>query len=368
VNVDSKPPGVDGKGEVWRKRESDPEPASARGFRDRGFQLAGSLFFLVLIAAGVYLYRSRTSAVAPPPAAAPPPSVEPASPPSELNYSGILQANNVLQVPAPIEGVLESLTAEVGQEVEEEQPLARIRNETLEAARQAAQEDLDRVQSRINNLENAIVAARLEASRAAADLDRSRSEFDRAEKAALRQQMLLKEGATPRLTAERIQKEYENAKVEFEAIQQLARQTQERVADHVRELESARRQLDEKTKALEAAKADLDEAEVKAPASGLLIAIKVKPGEDVNPTMKDLFTIAVEPAALHVPFDPGPADAGKIKEGAEAQIQIVEYSGDPIIGKVARTEDGHWRAEFIAPDPLIRPGLNANVKIRLPLE
>lgn len=367
--MDSKPREVETDTGGWRRRESEAASLPKRGFRDRWFLAAGSVFFLALIAGGVFLYRSRLPKPAPAPVAAPAPPPEPvAAAPSELNYAGILQANNVLQVPAPIEGVLEGLTTEAGQEVEEGQPLARIRNDTLETARQAAQEDLERVQSRINNLENALVAARLESSRAAADSDRARAEFGRAEKAALRQRMLLKEGATPRLTAEKAEKDYENAKTEYEAVQQLSRQTQDRVADHTRELEAARRQLEEKNKAFEAAKADLDEAEVKAPASGMLIAVKVKAGEDVNPTMKDLFTIAVEPTELHVPFEPDPKDEAKVKEGLEAQVQIVEYSGEPIVGKVARTEEGKWRAEFISPDPLIKPGLNANVKIKLPLE
>lgn len=264
-----------------------------------------------------------------------------------------------------MEGTLDRVEVDEGGEVEEGQTIARIKNLGLESSQQAAQEDLDRVQTRVNNLESGLISARLEASRATADSDRLRIEYERISKSAQREQMLFKEGATARLRYEKSQKDLESAQTEYDAARNTARLADDRVVATARDLEAAKRQLDEKQKSVEGAKADLEATEVKSPANGIYLSAKVKPGEEVDPSMEDLFRVAVNPMELTVPLEADPKTAEKLKAGLPASVQILEYSGDAISGELTKDEKGSWRVDFLAPDPMIKPGLNASVKIKL---
>jgi multidrug resistance efflux pump len=328
--------------------------------------LGAAAVLSLLLAGGVYAWRRHETLVAQPSAASAAPPPEELAAGSEVSFSGPVQARNLLVVPAPIEGVLETIEVEPGGEVEEEQVLGRIKNLSLEAAQEAAREELEQIQNRVNKLESSLIAARLEVSRAMAESDRARGEFERFDKVAQREQMLYREGATARLKFEKAQKEVDTARREHEAARMLTSVAEERVQAAVRDLEAAKRQLDEKQKSLEGASADLQAAEVKSPAVGVLVGARVKAGEEVDPSMKDLFQIAVNPIELKIVVEPDPKVEPRLKDGLPALVQVVEYSGEAIQGELKKSEEGTWRVEFLAPDPMIKPGLTASVRIKLP--
>ena len=84
---------------------------------------------------------------------------------SEVSLAGVIDAQSVVKVAAPIEGIVESFGAEAGEDVFEGQLIAHIKNTRLDSAVEAAQLETDRLQARVHELEAAIVAARLEMSR-----------------------------------------------------------------------------------------------------------------------------------------------------------------------------------------------------------
>jgi multidrug efflux pump subunit AcrA (membrane-fusion protein) len=322
------------------------------------------LVILLAAAGAFYYYHKRSVAEAKPVAPVVAPVVEtPAG--TEVSYSGVVQARNVVLIETPIEGIVETLEVEVGNEVSEGQILARIKNEELETSREAAQQDLDRSRNRVNNLESALIAARLEVSRAQAEVERVRIDSDRIERAAQRQSMLYREGATARLTYEKAQKDQAMAKAEYESARQAARRGEDRVAALISDLEAVRKSLDEKQQSLENAKTDLALAEVHSPVDGVIVGMKAKVGEPVELGAGDLFEVAVELGQLQVAFDPDPNVAGKLKDGLPATIQLIELSRDGIGGEVKRTEKGDWRVQFASPDPVVKPGINAIIKIKL---
>jgi multidrug efflux pump subunit AcrA (membrane-fusion protein) len=334
-----------------------------RRFSDKWFLATASVLLLALISGAALLYqRSRT-----PPAAPPTASAEPVLPPgSEISFTGLVQARQVVLVPPPMDGTLESVEVEVGQEVFEGQLLARIKNPALESSRDAAREDRERAQSRVNNLESSLIAARLESSRAAADASRAKLEFEKAEKLALRQQMLMREGATARLVHDKAQKDYQMASADYQALRDTERQAQNRVDSLVRDLEAARRALEEKNNQLEAATADLEGAEVVSPVDGILIAARGNPGDEITLAMEDLFQIAIDPGRLQVNIDPDPPARNRLSDGLPALVQVLEISSDALSGELKIGEDGKVRVEFTTTDPYLKPGLNAIVKIKLP--
>lgn len=337
-----------------------------KAVRDRWFLALASLLMIGLVGGGIYAWR-RGQAPAKKVEAPPPPLPEPeVLPGAEVSFTSVLQAQVVAPVAAPIDGAIGSIEVEVGAEVYEGQLLARIQNLGLELAQAEAQQELERVQTRVNNIESSLISARLEVSRALADADRARGEYEKADKAAERQRLLYAEKATPRLTYEKAQRDFEQAKTEYDSLREQSRIAEERVQSITLDLDAARRALDEKKDALEGTRANLAISEVHAPVDGLLVAASAKVGDEVDPTMKDLFQIAVDPSLLQVIIEPDERIAPKLSEGLPALVQVLEISSDAISGEVKKTASGQWKVEFTTGDVNIKPGLNAIVKVKLP--
>lgn len=325
--------------------------------------MLGSLLLAGIAAAGVYFWRDGRKPPAPPKSAVVEAVLDPGA---EVSFTGVIAARQVVAVPAPVEGLLESVEVETGAEVFEGQLLARIQNTGLESSRDAARLEKDNAETRVNNLESSLIAARLESSRAAAESMRLRGEYEKAEKNAVRQQMLLREGATPRLVHERAQRDWELVRKEYDSASETSRQAQKRVDELSRDLDAAKRALEEKSSELEAATADLAGGEVVSPTDGILIAARAQAGDNVDMTVVDLFQIAIEPGQLKIQIDPRPPVRKRLTNGLPALVQVLEISGDAINGEVIIDEDGQVWVEFDTGDPSIKPGLNAMVKIKLP--
>lgn len=326
--------------------------------------LISGILILLAVAAGTlsWLWRSRTS----------PEVVAPAAPPrravfmgSEVSLPGKIRAQHLVPVAVPVEGTIEFVGVDVGQDVYEGEVLARVRNTGLETAHQVAAMEAERAQSRLNSLESTYIAVRLEASRAHAEASRAQSDFARAEKAYQRQQMLYREGATPRLVFEKTQKEFEMAQAQYRTLEELARQTAEREESLRKEMDRARRLLEEKNQQLDEAKSNLAGVEIRSPVDGILVGRTKQPGEEVTPQVKDLFQIAVDLSALEAVLEPDPPVLERIRVGQEAILQVAEIPGEGLPGKVKAVRGADVTVEFVNPTPAIRPGFTAQVLIKL---
>lgn len=284
---------------------------------------------------------------------------------AEVTLPGKIQAQHVISIAVPIEGTIETFDVETGQEVAEGQVLARIKSGKLDSDYDAASLDLEKTKTRVANLESAIIAARLEGSRARADESRSRTESEHASKALARQQMLLGEGATPRLVFESAQREHEKLKAEHENLEAVAKQVEARLDSMTKQLDTAHRELEERAQEVEDSKSDLGAGEVRSPADGMVIARRGQAGDAVDRAMKDLFQIAVDLNALEVVVDPEPPVLARIHRGQSAVIQIAENPNEGIPGTVKGVKNNQVIVEFVNPISAIRPGLTAQVRIKL---
>jgi multidrug resistance efflux pump len=284
---------------------------------------------------------------------------------SEVSLPGKVQAQKVVNVPVPVEGAIESFAVEVGQDVYQGQLLARIRNTRLDASLEAATAEIEKSQTRVQNTEANIIAARLEASRAEADAQRVQGEFDRADKVYQRQKLLFAEGATPRLTYEKSERDFNMLKDEKESKDALARQAEERVASLNRDLDTFKRMLDERSQVLEQAKADVSAGDLHSPVDGIVVARKGEPGEPVTRQTEDLFRIAVTLSTMEVVVEPSPPQLQRIKPGQAAAIHVAEMPNESIPGTVRQVSGAQVIVEFISPTSLIRPGVSAQVTIKL---
>ena len=325
--------------------------------------LFGASVILAAIATGAFLSLRNQQAqpkAAPAPAAAPIPAGI-----TEITLDGKIESQQVLNLGAPVDGMLEDVFHEPGHEIYEGQLIARIRNEGLESDRDRAKEEVDRLQTRVNNLESSLLAARLEASRSRAEASRMRDVMSRAEREFERQKMLNKQGATPRLTYEKADKDFESASITVTGANSKADIAEGRVAQLNKDIEAAKKTVGDKSSELEDAEAELKSADVTSPVDGILLSIKVGKGAEVKREMEDLFRIAVDLNRLQVILEPTPAQLALIKPGQPAQVFLVEAGSESLPGEVSVIKDNKVTVVFLSPAAAIVPGLTARVRIKL---
>ncbi|MEP6539857.1 MAG: efflux RND transporter periplasmic adaptor subunit [Bryobacteraceae bacterium] len=325
--------------------------------------VSGLVVVLLAVAAGALslLWKEHARPPAKAPAAVvPQPAVGP-----DVSLEGKIQALHVVEVPAPVEGTVDLFHVEIGQEVFEGQLLAQINSDTLTAAEQQATQLAERARNRLTDVEAAIIAARLEVSRARAVASRFKSELDRSEKLYQRQKMLLSAGATPRLTFEKAEKEYLTNQAESTSAEALAQQVEARLDGLQKEQDAARKTVDERTGDMDAAKADLAAAEVHAPVDGIVVGRRGNAGDDVDRGMKDLFRIATDLSRLAVVAEPAPAVLARIHPGQPAVVKVAEAQNEPLAAEVKKVENGQVTVEFASPDAAVKPGLTAQVRIKI---
>jgi multidrug resistance efflux pump len=317
----------------------------------------------VLAGGGGFAYWRLRKAAPPAAPAAPSPALPPGA---EVALEGVLRAVHIVTVKAPLDGVLEEIPVAPGDEVFEGQLLGRVVNDTLEQNEKNAVQELERAQARLNALESALLAARLEESRVAADAARARTEFQRSEREYERQRILLREGATARNAHDAAMKAYEAAKAESETLTALARAIQERIQQAAREIDAARKTLAEEEEQLEAARLELAAEQIQSPVDGVIVAIRKAAGAEVKKEADALFDIGVDLTALEAVLEPEPPVLERLKAGLPAVVELSELPGEGLPGTLRAIEEGKVYVEFASPSPLIRPGMTALVRLKLP--
>lgn len=326
----------------------------------RKWSLAAGLALLVAAAGYGWWWREQHRQVA----QASRPVSAPARVEAEVSLQGKIQAKNVVDVGAPIDGILEQYLVDAGEEVFEGEVLARIKNTGLDSVAQSARADAERAQSRANDLESELIAARLELSRARSDVVRAKAEYERTEKVYQRQKMLLDVGATPRLTFEKAEKDYQNAKSDYNGFEGTAQNEEDRVATLAKEIESAKAMVLAKSKDVDNVETQIAGGELRSPVNGLVVSRRGRAGDMVDQGMKDLLQIAVDLSALQVVVDPDPRAVQQIRQGQAALIEVAE-AASAIQGTVREVKAGQVFVDFTSPSPVIKPGLTAQVKIKL---
>lgn len=338
--------------------------------KGKGLLAVGSVIFLGIAGGAIYWWWAQNLSEAqnkPVPASQQQQPQQPANPTffgNEVSLNGTLQAQKVINVASPIDGTIQEVMADAGTNVFQGQVIARIKNGKLDTTLEAAVAEVEKLKTRISALDGSIVAARLESSRAQADALRAKSELDKAEKAYNRQSLLYKEGATPRLTYERSEREFKQAQVESANLSAVARSAAERIESLNKELETAKKLLEQKNQELDAAREDVSSGEVQAPADGTVLARKGNPGEQITKAVQDFFQIALNTQVMQAVVEADPSVAPRIREGQQATVQVAEFP-EPLPGVVREIKASTVIVEFSNPSPEVKPGLTARVKIRL---
>jgi multidrug resistance efflux pump len=317
---------------------------------------------LLAVAAGAlsHLRRSAVQATAPPVKTPAKPVVD------EISLPGRIEAQQVVSVASASGGSVAEFQADVGQDVTEGMLLARISNQALQAADENARAAVEMEQARVEKAGAAITAARLESTRAHADAIRARGAFDRAQRSYQRQKMLHAEGATPRLTYEKSERDYESSQAESDSLEKLSRVAEDRVSELIKEQESAKRILEDKLRDAEDAKTNLTAAEVRSPVDGQVVERKGQVGQELTQQdQAELFRIAVNLANLQVRVNPDPDALQRIKAGDQAMVIVADLGGEGIPATVKKVEGSTATVAFTSPNPVVKPGMSAQVRIKL---
>jgi multidrug resistance efflux pump len=284
---------------------------------------------------------------------------------SEITLSGNVQPQHVVTVGATVEGNIEAFLADVGDEVFEGQVLARIGSAGLESTREQAQTDAEHAQDQVTRAEASVNDARLEASRADAMAQRSRLELDRTRKVYDRQTTLHNAGATPRVVFEKAQSEYTAAQSDFETMDKAARAAHESLQEALNRLAIAKTAAVQKAAQFEESQAAFQAAEVRAPAAGTIVGRKGEAGKSAEEAGDQMFRIATDLYALEVKLQPKPDEFARIHPGQEAVVLLLDLQGTGMQGTVTEVKDGAVTVDFAGAIPGIKPGMRADVRLKL---
>jgi multidrug resistance efflux pump len=328
--------------------------------RGKWILIGGVALFLAIGVGAVVWYKHQ--APPPKPAATKTPELPRGA---EISLSVRIRSASVTRIDAPLDGTLEEIAVQVGDEVTEGQILGRIANASLVENEKDTRAELDRAEGRLTTVEGEMTAARLEDSRLSAELVRSRLEAQRAARVCERQQTLFKEGATPRLTYERAERENNMAKTEYERVQGQANATAERTAGLRHEVEQATKTVAEAQAAHEAAQTALASAHLVAPSGGLVVSISKNVGDDVRKAVTALIEIATDLTQLIAEADAPQAYTSRLAAGQPALLVMAELPGEGLPVTLKSVEPGRATVEFATPTPLVRPGMTGLLKLKL---
>jgi multidrug resistance efflux pump len=327
----------------------------------RGKWLFISALAIVLgIAAGALSLRRRSA-----PAAPVQPNAALLVRRNEITLAGNIQPQHVVTIGAGVEGNIEVFLADAGEEVFEGQVLARIGSAGLETTREQAQADAEHAQDLVTRAEASVNAARLESSRADAMAQRSRLEMDRAQKVYDRQTTLHKAGATPRIVFEKAQAEFTAAQASFETIDKAARAAHDTLQQTMDHFAAAKADAAQKAARLEESQAAFQAAEVRAPTAGTIVGRKGEVGKPAEEAGDQMFRIATDLYALEVRLEPKPDELARIHPGQEALVLLLDLPGTGLQGTVKEIKDGAVTVEFAGAIPGIKPGMRADVRLKL---
>jgi len=284
---------------------------------------------------------------------------------NEITLNGAIRPQHVANVGSSVEGNIETFLANVGDEVFEGQVLARVGSAGLESNREQAAAAVEHAQDQVTRAEQAINSSRLEASRADADMQRARLQLERTQKVFDRQKTLHTAGATPRIVYQKAADDFEASMKEFDVMDKAARASHESVQSAMEQLSGARKTLADKNQELEQAQGAFEAAEVRAPVSGTIVGRKGETGKPAQEAGDDMFQIATDLYALEVTLEPNPEQLKKIFAGQQALVLVLDLQSAGMPGVVKEVKDSHAIVEFNCSLPGIKPGMRADVRLRL---
>ena len=163
--------------------------------------------------------------------------------------------------------------------------------------------------------------------------------------------MLLEKGATPRLTFEKAQKEYKALEAESKNLDAVAEAADERISSVSRDWTQLARLLENKSDRCGSGRKErVGSGDVLSPVNGIVVARRGQAGDQVHPSMTDLFQIASDLSVMHAVAEASPSSS-RGQAGPACDVLMAEMGGEILQGAVAKVEGGKVIVEFASPNP-----------------
>jgi HlyD family secretion protein len=283
----------------------------------------------------------------------------------EVTLNGLVRPQHVVTAGAGIEGNIDAFLVDSGDEVYQGQVLARIGSAELETNRNAATAAAGRAQEQVTKYEALVNSARLEASRADAEAQHSRLQLERARQVYERQTTLHNAGATPQMTFEKAEKDYEAARGDLEIMDRAARSAREAGQAILDQLAGAKTALVQRNRELQEAESAFTKAEVRSPVDGTVVGRRGEVGKPVQEAGGEMFQIATDLYALEVPVEPEPQVLKRLHPGGPAMVSVLDLQSGGIPAQIKEIKDKLVVVEFNSTMEAIRPGMRAEVRLKL---
>jgi len=154
------------------------------------------------------------------------------------------------------------------------------------------------------------------------------------------------------------------AQSEHSTLNDVATRSEERASRLLKDLDAAKRVLEEKNAALEEVKGQLGNEELHAPVDGVVLSRNGAVGEQVSLENKDFIQIATQLSQLEVVIDPEPPVLKVLRPGQPALVIAADQAGDGLMGEVKEVNNHQAVIAFNNPNPSLKPGMTAQVRIK----
>ncbi len=345
--------------------------------RARGkWSVAAAGVIVLLSAAGALIYRNKAgrATAAQQTAAVVPPAPEPGAEEPLLTASGYIVAAHKIEVAAKVVGKVAWVGVEKGDRVKEGQLLVRLEDEEYRAQVLQAEGSLESLEARLAALEHG--SRPEEIAKAKADLDSARADLENDRLSLERWSRLARDGVAAR-------QDLDNAQAKFEAqegkVASLERTYElARVGPRREDVDAARAQVKQARGALEYAKAQLEDAIIRAPVSGTILERNVEKGEFVTTGFvgdrgaKGYVVSLADLNDLEVELDINQNDFARLQPRQVAVVTTDAYPDRMYVGFLCEMSPEANRQKATVqvkvriekPDRFLRPDMNASVIFR----
>ncbi|HUP05118.1 MAG TPA: hypothetical protein VMU19_14075 [Bryobacteraceae bacterium] len=282
-----------------------------------------------------------------------------------VTLTGTIRAQHVVNFGPTASGNIEAFMADVGDEVSEGESVARVGVIGLDAQRENAAEDVRRAQDRVTQAQEAVKEAKLEESRSAADLDKARTVLQQLQDYYAKEKVRIDAGAIPRREFEKVQADRQDAQHAYDVMEKAWRAATDNIKATQEMADRAQGPLDAAQQKLQDMQSQMDAAEVRSPVEGWVVGRQGQVGQPADSAGDQMFLVATDLVYLEVALDPKPEILKRVYPGMQTLVLIPELTDAAISGDVKAIQDKQIIVEFESSMPAIRPGMKADVRLKL---
>lgn len=278
--------------------------------------------------------------------------------------SGRIEAEDAVDVVSKIPGKVSEVLCDVGDYVEEGEPLVVLETDELQAQMAQAQAALAAAQANLSANESGVLPQQVEQVRAS--FEQAKANYNNAKADYGRMKALYEADAIAKQAFDAMTLKYDVARTQYETAKEQLRLTQGRVP---RNVETLRAQVAQAEAAVQLIQTNIDNSVIKAPISGEVSMRMVEPGEMASAGYPLASIVNID--NVKVVIDVSEEEINQIEDGQEAEFDVDALENEePLIGIVSivppasnPTRLFQVKIDIENPEHKLKPGMFADVDI-----